>query len=68
MRGGLFEFVEIGVICKRLRKCESLNIEVIWSELAISNKNWIILRIYRPPGYSNLLPSFNELGKCLNQT
>ena len=65
--GGLTEFVRNGLICKRLRKCESLNIEVISSEVTISNKNWVIFSIYSPPHYSNLLAFFKELGKYLNQ-
>ena len=54
-------------MCKRLRKYESLNIEVICSEVTISNKNWVIFSIYRPPDYSNLLAFFEELGKYLDQ-
>ena len=54
--GGLIEFVR-----------KSLNIEVIFSEVTISNKNWIIISIYIPPHYSNLLAFFKELGKYLNQ-
>ena len=65
--GGLIEFVRKGLICKRLRKYESINIEVICSELTISNRNWVIFSIYRPPDYSNLLAFFKELGKYLNQ-
>ena len=65
---GLIEFVRKSLICKRLRKYESLNIEVICSEVTISNKNWVIFSIYRPPDYSNLLAFFKELGKYLNQT
>ena len=65
--GGLIEFVRKGLICKRLRKYESLNVEVICSEVTISNKNWVIFSIYRPPHYSNLLAFFKELGKYLNQ-
>ena len=64
--GGLIEFVRKGLTCKRLRKSESLNIEVICSEVTISNKNWVIFSIYRPPDYSNLLAFFKELGKYLN--
>ena len=65
--GGLTEFVRKSLICKRLRKYKSLNIEVICSEVTISNKNWVIFSIYRPPHYSNLLAFFKELGKYLNQ-
>ena len=36
--GGLIEFLRKGLICKRLRKYEPLNIEVICSELIMSNK------------------------------
>ena len=36
--GGLIEFVRKGLIRKTLRKYESLNIEVICSEVTISNK------------------------------
>ena len=60
--GGLIEFVRKGLICKRLRKYESLNIEVTCSKVTISNKTWIIFSIYRPPDYSNLLTFFKELG------
>ena len=54
--GGLIEFVR-----------KSLNIEIIFSEVTISNKNWIIISIYIPPHYSNLLAFFKEPGKYLNQ-
>ena len=64
--GGLIEFVRKGLICKRLRNYESLNIEVICSEATISNKNWVIFSVYRPQNYSNLLALFKELGKYLN--
>ena len=56
-----------GLICKRRRKYESINIEVICSELTISNRNWIIFSIYRPPDYSNLLAVFKELENNVNQ-
>ena len=65
--GGLIELVRKGLIRKRLRKYESLNIEVISSEVTISNKTWIIFSIYRPPDYTNLLTFFKGLGKYLNQ-
>ena len=64
--GGLIEFVRKGLICKRLRKNDSLNIEVICSEVNIPNKNWVVFIIYRLPDYSNLLALFRELGKYLN--
>ena len=63
----LIEFVRKGLICKRLRKYESLNIEVISSEVTISNKNCVIFSIYKAPDYSNLLAFFKELRKYLNQ-
>ena len=44
-----------------------LNIEVICSEVSISNKNWIIFSVYRPSHYSNLLAFSKYLGKYLNQ-
>ena len=61
------DFESKGLICKRLRKYELLNIEVICSEVTISNKNWVIFSIYRQLDYSNLLAFFKELGKYLNQ-
>ena len=64
--GGLIEFVRKDLIRKRLRKYGSINIEVICSELIISNGNWVIFSIYTPPDYSNLLVFFKELGKYLN--
>ena len=64
--GGLIEFVRNGLICKRLRKYEPFSIEVICSEVTISNKNWVIFSIYRPTDYSNLLTFFKELRKYLN--
>ena len=66
--GGLIEFVRKGLICKRLRKYKSINIEVICSELTISNRNWVIFSIYRPPDYFNSLAFFKELEKYVNQT
>ena len=54
-------------MCKRLRKYESLNIEVICSEVTTSNKNWVIFSIHRPRDYSNLLAFFKGPGKYLNQ-
>ena len=65
--GGLIEFIRKGLICKRLRKYESLNIEVICSEVTISSKNRVIFSIQRPPDYFNLLAFFKELGKYLHQ-
>ena len=65
--GGLIKFVRKGLICKRLRKYELIIIEVICSELTISNRNWVILSIYRPLDYFNLLLFFKELRKYLNQ-
>ena len=53
--GGLIEFVRKSLTYKRLRKYESLNIEVICSEVTLSNKNWAIFSTYRLPGYSSLL-------------
>ena len=41
--------------------------EVICSKVKISNKTSVIFSIYRPPGYSNLLAFFKELGKYLKQ-
>ena len=65
--GGLIEFVTRGLICKRFRKYESLNIKLIFSEVTISNKNCVIFSICRPPDYSNLLVFFKEFGKYLKQ-
>ena len=53
--GGLIEFVRKRLVCKRLRRYELLNIEEICSKVTISNKNWVIFIIYKPPYYSNLL-------------
>ena len=64
---GVIEYVRKGLTCKRLRKYESLNIEVICSEVTMSNKTWVIFSIYRPPDYSHLLAFFKEVGKYLNQ-
>ena len=44
--------VREGLICKRLRRYESLNIEVICSKVTISNKTWVIFSIYKLPNYS----------------
>ena len=41
--------------------------EVICSEVTISDKTCVIFSIHRPPDYSNLLAFFKELGKYLNQ-
>ena len=65
--GGLIELVRKGIICKRLKKYDLLKLEVICSKVKISNKISVIFSIYRPPGYSNLLAFFKELGKYLNQ-
>ena len=46
--GGLVEFVRKGLICKRLKKYDLLNMEVICSEVKISNKISVIFSIYRP--------------------
>ena len=50
-----------------LRKYESLNIEIIFSRVTISNKTWVIFSVYGPPDYSYLLAFHKELGKYLNQ-
>ena len=65
--GGLIEFVRKGLMCKRLREYESLNIEAICSEVTISKKNWAIFSIYRPPHYANLLAFFKKFGNDLNK-
>ena len=63
--GGLIEFVRKNLIWKRLRKSESLNIEMICSEVTISNKSLFTFSLYRRPDYSNLMVFFKELGKYL---
>ena len=66
--GGLIEFVRKGLICRRIGKYESLNIELIGSDVTIPNKNCVIFSIYRPPDCYNLLAFSKELGaKYLNQ-
>ena len=66
--GDLIEFARKGLICRRIGKYESLNIELIGSDVTIPNKNCVILSIYRPPDYYNLLAFSKELGaKYLNQ-
>lgn len=65
--GSLIGVVGKGLICKRLRKYVSSNVEVACSELMVSNKNWVI-SIYRPPNNSNILAFFKEPGKYLIQT
>lgn len=65
--GGLTEFFRKGFICNRLRKYQSLNIEVVCSEVTISKKIFVLFSIYRQQDYSNLMILFIELGKYLNQ-
>ena len=36
-------------------------------KVIVSNKNWVIFSIYRPPDCSNLLALFKERRKYLNQ-
>ena len=38
-KGGLIKFVRKGFISKRLRKYDSLNIEAVFFEVTIPNKN-----------------------------
>ena len=64
----LIGFVTTGLICKRLKKHEPLNIQVICTEVSFSNKKCIISNVHSPPNYSNLLTSFKNLRKHLNQT
>ena len=52
---------------QKTQKNELLNIEVICSEITISNKNWVIFCIHRPPDYFHLLAFFKELGKYLTE-
>ena len=65
--GGLIEFVRRGLIWKRFRKYESLNIKLIFYEVTISSKNCVIFSICRPPDYSTLLVFVKEFGKYLKQ-
>ena len=50
--GGLIEFVQRGLICKRLRDYEPKYSECLCSELTFTNKKWICFSIYRPPKQS----------------
>ena len=65
--GGLIEFVQRGLICKKLRDYEPNHSKYLCFELTFTNKKWICFSIYRPPESSNLPMFLEELTKSLNK-
>ena len=65
--GGLTEYVEKGVICKRIQKFEMLKHESACSELTIAKKKWLCVGVYRPPTPENLVSFFEELTESLSK-
>ena len=65
--GGLIEYVNKGIICKKLKEHEPKEIESICSEITISKKKWFCISICRPPDYNNLTIFFCELKLTLNR-
>ena len=48
-------------------KCfQTINSEVICSELTISKKKWLIFTVYRPPVFSNITEFFSELEQSVD--
>ena len=64
--GGLIVFTKKDLITKRKKEFESTDLEVIWLELTVSKRKWIIFSVYRPPGSGNLTNFFSELNKCID--
>ena len=64
--GGLIEYVRKGIICKQINNFGVCNSEIIFSELTIRNKKWVIVSVYRPPSHTNLAEFFAELEKILS--
>ena len=59
--GGLIEFVKRSIIWKRVKQFETVNSELICSEITISSKKWFCMGIYRPPNFNNLDTFFKEV-------
>ena len=65
--GGLTEFVEKGIITKRLKDIETNLSETICTEITISKKRWFCMGVYRPPSSSNIDTFFVELTVSLSE-
>ena len=65
--GGLIEYVRKGIINRRLKENETPHSETICSEITISKKRWLYIRIYRPPEVNNLDSFFEELNTSLSK-
>ena len=65
--GGLIEFVQRDLICKKLRDYEPNHSKYLCFELTFINKKWICFSIYRPPESSNLPMFLEELTISLNK-
>ena len=63
----LIEYVEKGVICKRIQQFETPSYESICSELKIPTKKWLCFSIYGPPTPGNLASFFEQRIDCLTK-
>ena len=54
-----------GIVCNRVHSLETLNLELICSEITIQKKKWILYCIYRPPDL-NVRFFFDKLSTSLN--
>ena len=65
--GGLIEFVQKGLICKRLKNFETSAGECICFEITISKRILLCFSICRPPSNENLELFFEELTNSLSK-
>ena len=65
--GDWIEFVEKGIICKRLKNFKTSTSECICSEITICKRKWLCFNIYRPPSNENLEVFFEELTNSLSK-
>ena len=63
--GGLFTFVEKGLLPNRKQRSEL--IEILSVEITVKNRKWMVHTVYRPPS-SDLALFFSELSKFLDHS
>ena len=58
-------YARTGIACNRVHSLETLNLELICSEITIQEKKWILYCIYQPPDL-NVRFLFDKLSTSLN--
>ena len=63
--GGLMLYARTGIVCNIVHSLETLNLELMCSEITIQKKKWILYCIYRPPDL-NVRFFFDKMSTSLN--